>query len=504
MHLYLFLCVGIAEAFDYEYPEAGRWLAENLNPGDLFALKEMCDNCKSIQFENGRASQPMACKVACGVVEKTGCFDIYLQQSGAFTYSPSTQDILGSGFKACLVGNFGTDGCAGVNPPSVYHSKMSGKCGCPSEPIVKVNGCNITVSCGLEDDAHTIVKLDIPCPTVAGTDPKYPLVRMLSGTLVEWRIGDKVEAPNEIKYTVTTNSEGYGTEVFKNFKMDIIVSTVDTGAKFDIEKAELIVKNTEKHSRDNLEFTLIGGSPNTKVLSAKDIYDAYKKNSEYVQAYTVLKGKGYRERPWTSYNEFVKAMCKMSESSYKCERALLGIDYEKFKGNYFLGNGNPTILGVYSDISSHGCHGATVVNENGEPSFGIKFKSTFCIYFHASWGDHYTYGNKEQQYIGECCAHIEAEEAFVGKRMECEQLRAEDPPTNCHEEDVYIIKYKCLQYKDIWACIDGYNGSGGGESSEDCKQCIDIEGWLDPKGNLHTDPYPVSFYQSQPLLITGK
>ena len=194
----------------------------------------------------------------------------------------------------------------------------------------------------------------------------------------------------------------------------------------------------------------------------------------------------------------------MSESPRKCERALLGIDYENFKGNYYLGNGNPTILGVYSDISSHGCHGSTVLDDKGEPAFGIKFKSTFCIYFHASWGDHYTYGNQQAQYIGECCAHIEAQEVFMGKRMECIQITADEEPHDCHEEDVYLIKYLCLQYKDIWACIDGYNGSGGGESSEDCKQCIEIEGWLDTKGKLHTDPYPVSFYQSQPLLISGK
>ena len=467
---------------------------------DLEAMAEACNQCYAVNYENGHPAPMEACKVVCGIVETAGCVELNLHPSGAHTYTPDTLDIVGAPFKRCLVGNFGSDGCGGMNPPQAYRSKMSGKCGCPSEPVIKIDGCHITVSCGLEDDERNVVTLDIPCPTVAGTDPKYPLVRMLSGTLVEWRVGDKVEAPHEIKYTVTTNPEGYGTEVFQDFKMDIIVSTVDTGPKFDIEKAEIIVKNTEKHSRDNLEFTLIGGNPNVKVLSAKDIYDAYKNRSEYVQAYTVLAGKGYKERPWASYDSFVKAMCKMSESPKKCERALLGIDYENFKGNYYLGNGNPTILGVYSDISSHGCHGSTVLDDKGEPAFGIKFKSTFCIYFHASWGDHYTYGNQQAKYIGECCAHVVVQEVFVGKQKSC----FDDSGRDCWEDDVYIVKYLCMQYKDIWSCIDGFNGSGGGESSEDCKQCIEIEGWLDTKGKLHTDPYPVSFYQSQPLLISGK
>ena len=81
----------------------------------------------------------------------------------------------------------------------------------------------------MEEDNAILVKIDITCPTVAGTDPKYPLVKMLSGTLVEWRVGDEyVESPHVLKYTNSSNKEGYGTKVFTDFNLSIVVSLVDT------------------------------------------------------------------------------------------------------------------------------------------------------------------------------------------------------------------------------------------------------------------------------------
>ena len=140
-------------------------------------------------------------------------------------------DITGDDFKACDLKPRSGPGCEGMpqNNPHVYRDKMSGKCGCPSKPVYKIDGCQVTVSCDLEDDNATLVKIDIPCPTVAGTDPKYPLVKMLSGTLVEWRVGDEyVESPHVLKYTNGSNKEGYGTEVFTDFNLSIVVSSVDT------------------------------------------------------------------------------------------------------------------------------------------------------------------------------------------------------------------------------------------------------------------------------------
>ncbi len=376
-----------------------------------------------------------------------------------------------------------------------YRNKMSGKCGCPSTPQYKVDGCNITISCDLEDASAATVEVKVPCPTVAVTDPQYPLVKMLSGTLVEWRVDkEHVDSPPVLLYPNYSTPQGYGTELFTDFSLDIIVSSVDTGAKWDIEKAEEIVKGTEKHSRTNIEFELTGGNPNVEVLTPKDIYNAYKSSSKYVQAYLVLANKGYRERPWTTYDKFVKAMCKHSTGPHTCERALLGIGTESRVGNYYLGNGNPTILGVYSEISSHGCHGATVVNDKGEPAFAIKFKSTFCIYMHASWGGYFVWATGLSIYRGQCCMEWSTKCSTIGS------MRSGDG------ESYPVVKCvtSCDVWKEFYSCPDTFISLGPGESSEDCKQCIDIEGYLDADGTIHTGPLPISFYQSQPLLIQGK
>ncbi len=50
-----------------------------------------------------------------------------------------------------------------------YRNKMSEKCGCPSTPQYKVDGCNITISCDLEDASAATVEVKVPCPTVAVT-----------------------------------------------------------------------------------------------------------------------------------------------------------------------------------------------------------------------------------------------------------------------------------------------------------------------------------------------
>lgn len=443
-----------------------------------------------------------------------GCGDSWGNISGAVQTPPQDlKDTLeGSQFKTCAMAYTGSGGgnpCPGQNPPQKYRDIFSGKCGCPSEPVYKIDGCKVTISCDLEDDDATIVTIDIPCPTVAGADPKYPLVKMLTGVLIEWRVGDKVVSPHRLRYGTISgdNPEGYGTEYFDGFDLDIVVSTVDTGVKWDVEKALAIVKGTEEHSRDNIEFEITGGNPNVKVLTAKDIYDAYKSKSKYVQAYTVLAGKNFGERPWTSFDKFVDAMCRFSASSKDCERALKGIDFEEYKGNYWLGNGNPTILGVYSETSSHGCHGASVIDDHGEPAFAFKFKSTFCIYMHASWEEYYIYNNVNATYLGECCVNV-SYYPYAWTAQECNNCFTScttpdncDTICNCNSVTHTTMVPQCNQWKDVWACTDGFSEYSGGECSEDCKKCIEIVGWVDLSGKLHTDPYPISFYQSQPLLI---
>ena len=443
-----------------------------------------------------------------------GCGESWGNISGVLQTPPQDlKDMLsGSQFKTCSMAYTGSGGgnpCPGQNPPQKYRERFSGKCGCPSEPVYRFDGCNITVSCDLEDDDATIVKIDIPCPTVAGADPKYPLVKMLTGVLIEWRVGDKVVSPHRLRYSTVSaaNPQGYGTEDFGGFNLDIVISTVDTGVKWDVEKAMAIVKGTEEHSRKNIEFSITGGNPNVTVLTAKDIYDAYKAKNRYVQAYTVLAGKNFGERPWTTYDKFVDAMCRFSASAGDCERALKGIDFEEYRGNYWLGNGNPTILGVYSETSSHGCHGASVIDDNGEPAFAFKFKSTFCIYMHASWEEYYIYNNVNAEYLGECCVNVTyypytwAAEDCNSCYMKCTDENGCEPVCSCQNVVRYTMVPQCLQWKDVWSCTDGFTQYSGGECSEDCKKCIEIEGWVDLSGKLHTDPYPISFYQSQPLLI---
>ncbi|MBQ6517233.1 MAG: hypothetical protein IJI14_00850 [Anaerolineaceae bacterium] len=391
-------------------------------------------------------------------------------------------------------------GCPGKNPPHIYLDKMSGLCGCPSEPQIVVKGCNITVSCDLEDDAHTIVKLEIPCPTASNTDPKYPLVKMLSGTLVEWRVNNgRVQAPATLTYG-SKGAEAYGSEVFAGFDLDIIVSTVDTGKKWNQNAADAIVQSTNKYSRTNIEFELEKPGFAVELMTPKDIFEAYKTKSNEVQAYLALANQGFGERPWTTYEKFVNNACKGSQKPHGCSRALLGREHLGRVGNFYLGNGNPTILGVYSEASSHTAHGATTVNDKGEPAFGIRFKSTFYVYFHASWADHGTYGNVQEVFMGYACTYVYTR-THESTEETCPSECDPGVTSCCYEETTYWETTHCGEWTEICGCEDDYIMSGGGQSSEDCPQCVKIFGYLDKKGTAHTDPFPVSFYQSQPLLI---
>ena len=387
-------------------------------------------------------------------------------------------------------------GCPGVNPPHVYLDKLSGLCGCPTKPKIEIKGCEFHVSCDLADDNNTVIGFTVPCPTVASTDPQYPLVKMLSGTLVEWRVSDKrVKAPSTITYG-NKGVEAYGSEIFVGFDLDIVISTVDTGKKWNITEAEKIVKSTEKHSRTNIEFELESPGFAVEVMTPKDIYYAYKNRSSQVQAYLATAGKGWGERPWSTYEKFVNDMCKESQKNYICKRSLLGREYLGRVGNYYLGNGNPTILGVYSEASSHTAHGATRLNNKGEPAFGIRFESTFYVYFQAKWVNHGTYGNVAAIDMGPACTSV----YYITHPIWISDISCDE--TGCVDNG-YWGTYRtrhCASWVEVFGCVDDYIMSGTGESAEDCPECVKISGWVKNKVK-HTDPYPISFYQSQPLLI---
>ena len=377
------------------------------------------------------------------------------------------------------------------------------KSGCPCAGGVKisVDGCHITFTCETADDHNTSVSITTPCPVIRGSDPKYPLVKMLSGTLVEWTepvysdgiVNVSYGAPNGIGEP----GEYYGAQYFGGVKFKMVLSSIDIGqnVKFDVSIANAKKNAKNPLDRKNIEYWLTGGNEYVEILTQRDIYEAYKKRSNEVQAYLVLANKGYRERPWTSYEKFVDAMCDMSVNKSRCKK---GLSYNAHRdpemwGNLYLGNGNSSIIGLYSEVSSHGCHGATVINDKGEPAFAINIKSTWCFYVSANWTAHLEWQLDDNKYLGECCTK-------PYYRLECNEVidySAKSKHTEC------FFEWDCNEWTPHWlAQASWHTLDTGGTSSGDCGVCQTVTGYIDPEGNMKTDePYGISFYQSQPLLV---
>lgn len=411
---------------------------------------------------------------------------------------PQCNDIDDDGLWIC------SDPTATIAP----EPELASNCPCPGGVEVFQDGCNISVTCviGGDNDAEFTVKS--PCPTVRGSDPKYPLVKMLSGTLVEWNDAAGVSYNTmEVSWGASGGhgepGDYYGATIYEGLNYEIIVSSIDMGqgVKFNLGAANAKKNTKNPLDRRNIEFALTGSNPNVEILSQKDIYNAYKNRSKYVQAYTVLEGKGYKERPWTTYDKFIDAMCNMSADKSRCKKELAYTghrDTEMWE-NLYLGNGNTSIIGLYSEISSHGCHGATVLNDKDEPAFGIKISSTWCFYFHASWGGRSVWLIDSCDLIRNCCKEIGEVHETHTKCDTCEGDNGEDEECNCREE--HTVLYYCKRAVNLYAKNDAWVGQGGGESTGDCGICSTVSGYVDIKGNFSKDPYPISFYQSQPLLI---
>ena len=154
-------------------------------------------------------------------------------------------------------------------------------------------------------------------------------------------------------------------------------------------------------------------------------------------------------------------------------------------------------------MSSHSCHGGSVIGDNGEPAFGIRVKSTWCFYAHASfeeaWLWNATVGKDE---VGQCC-----EDGSVVKRN-CSTCGGECHVTDegaeyCDEEYECGCERYCIVHEYAWATYEWEEMNAyGHESTGDCGICYDFENWYDGDGNLHLqDMSKVSFYQSQPLLV---
>lgn len=419
--------------------------------------------------------------------------------------------------EAILSGHFNYCGMK-YDPPDLEKSKalstasgptlinpISGGCPCIGGVTVETNGCHIIFKCNMGGDQNASIEITTPCPTVRGSDPKYPLVKMLSGTLIEWNneptIKDGTGGYLSRGAPGGTGERGafYGAEAFEGLHVSYVVSSVDIGKniQFSIEKANAKKNSKSPLDRKNIDYWLIGENPYVEVLSQKDIYNAYKEKSKYVQAYLVLANKGFGERPWTNYDKFVDAMCNMSENKSRCKKQLAYNAHKdtELKGNMYMGNANASIIGLYSEISSHGCHGATAINDDGQPAFAIKIESTWCFYIRAMWANYATWELDKMEKLDRCCEGVKSVPA--GKQDVC-------PPPGMGEcVEVTIYKLVCSSWHEYWLIEESWHSHGGGSSSGDCGVCHTATGYVDAKGNMIKDPLGISFYQSQPLLIKG-
>ena len=399
---------------------------------------------------------------------------------------------------------------------------LSGGCPCAGGISVETEGCHIRFICKTGGDQNASIEVFTPCPSVRGSDPKYPLVKMLSGTLIEWNDSPSIydETEGYISRGAAGGTDGpgafYGAEAFEGIRFTYVISSIDIGQNVHFNVGAANAKKNAKNplDRKNIEYALTGGNSNVEILTQRDIYNAYKNRSKYVQSYTVLEGKGFNERPWTTYDKFIDAMCKMSADKNRCKRELAYVGHRDTElwGNMYLGNGNTSIIGLYSEISSHGCHGATVINDKGEPAFGITIESTWCFYIQAQWANYSTWELDKMEQLEECCEYLKS--VKIGDETYCVRTETESwtdddgdehTGTKCVEEATRpVYKITCGSRHAYWLIEESWHQHGGGSSSGDCGVCQTATGYVDLNGTMFTKPLGISFYQSQPLLISTK
>ena len=387
------------------------------------------------------------------------------------------------------------------------HDALTSGCPCPDGIEVRQDGCSLTFICKIGGDADAELTATTPCPQVRGSDPKYPLVKMLSGTLIEWNGYGDVNEPMQVSFGAPGGPGMPGDYLGAEFYMadyTVTLSSIDIGnnVPFDYGVAESKKNAKNPLDRSNFVFQLIGNNPNVEVLDQHAIYDAYKNRSKYVQAYTVLENKGYGERPWNTYEKFIDAMCDMSTDKTRCKRELAynGHQDTGMQGNLYLGNGDMSVIGLYSEISSHGCHGATVINDRNEPAFAINIESTWCFYVHADY-QAFVWQVVESKYIGQCCDDWQYEK--VDEATVCTVVSYHGEVVDeCEEETYDIYDWVCHHYQDKYTNKFGWESmEGSSSSSGDCGICKTVVGYIDENGQPTTEPLGISFYQSQPLLV---
>ena len=177
------------------------------------------------------------------------------------------------------------------------------------------------------------------------------------------------------------------------------------------------------------------------------------------------------------------------------------------EGFLYLGNGDPLLIGLYSEVSSHGCHGATTVNDQGDPAFGIKITSTWCFYVHAEWSGASFWNLDDVVDRAQCCLKAENvtiqrtgyQRSIPGGSISCSPSEPGCKAVTYNE----VVKH-CLDWRHYYSVFESWHSMGAGSSSGDCGICqTSTKFWAYDYSLLDSakdEMYGVAFYQSQPLI----
>lgn len=376
---------------------------------------------------------------------------------------------------------------------------------CPDFTI-QGSGCSTKLVCRFGDDEDKQIEMRVPCPAAgAKSHPEYPLVRMLSGTTFEWtNLSEPIGAGfiGDLKYGVNEElktGKYIGAEWYFDVTATFTLSSIYVGREWSTDKANSAARAKPKLERTNIEFSHNGRAI---LLTAQDIFDAYKSKSEYVQAYLALMERNFGEREYINYQAFMADICRDALNRTQCTTMLDSNNNSLLTGpeGLYMGNANPTILGVYSEYSSHPCHGGSVIKD-GQPAFAITVKSTWYYYLHLEWGDAWKWvvpQGDDNIYLGICCIKEGITKTYTYQKISCMG------PDECYQHDVTVNVWGCVESEQYWLRHIVFEpiGGGAGSSVVDYGGNVDIYGFIKNGGDFSDAPLPISYYQSQPLLVS--
>ena len=142
----------------------------------------------------------------------------------------------------------------GVDGAAHYRKLTSG---CPCEGMtVEDSGCTKKITCHFGDDLDSSVSVTFPCPIVYDPEPKYPLVKMLTGILIEWKQGS-VEVSGSVPGTLTYKAPlgknaptVVGAEIIEGLSFEITISSVYVGSIWDEAAANAITNGKDALDRE--------------------------------------------------------------------------------------------------------------------------------------------------------------------------------------------------------------------------------------------------------------